>query len=181
MKILVVNNYGQFNHLIHRSIRDKVETRIVSNETPAEDIVADGMILGGGPSMERAGRCSEYLRMLDIPVLGICLGLQIMAVTFGGKVETGRIGGYANVEIEVLEEDGILKGLPCRFMAWASHADQVTICPEEFRVIARSSICEIEAICHESRPLYGVQWHPEVAHTEHGEKVFDNFLEICRR
>ncbi len=181
MKILVVNNYGQFNHLIYRSIRDKADARMISNETPVEEIDADGLILGGGPSMERAGRCSEYLRSLCIPVLGICLGLQIMAVTFGGRVETGSIGGYAKVEVELLDEDDILRGLPKRFNVWASHADQVTACPVGFKVLARSSICEVEAVCHIERPLYGVQWHPEVAHTEYGERVFDNFLEVCGR
>ncbi|MDP1142416.1 gamma-glutamyl-gamma-aminobutyrate hydrolase family protein, partial [Klebsiella pneumoniae] len=90
---------------------DLVPARMISNQTPAEEIEADGLILGGGPTLERAGRCSEYLTRLEIPILGICLGLQVMAETFGGRVEKGVVGGYAEVEVEVLEEDDILKGL----------------------------------------------------------------------
>ncbi len=84
MRILVVNNYGQFNHLIVRSIRDFVESKLISNQTPPEEIEANGLILGGGPALERAGKCADYLKELDIPILGICLGLQLMGTTFGG-------------------------------------------------------------------------------------------------
>lgn len=181
MRILVINNYGQFNHLIRRSIRDRVETDLISNETPPEKIEADGLILGGGPTLERAGRCADYLRELDVPILGICLGLQVMGTTFGGKVAPGTIGGYAEVEVEVVKEDEILKGLPTRFRTWASHADQVVELPPEFEVLARSRVCEIEAMKHLKRPLYGVQWHPEVVHTEHGQELLDNFIALCKR
>jgi GMP synthase (glutamine-hydrolysing) len=181
MLVLVVNNYGQFNHLIHRSVRDLVSAKMISNQTPADEIEADGLILGGGPTLERAGNCSEYLTKLKIPILGICLGLQVMAETFGGKVEKGAIGGYAEVDVEVLEEDDILKGLSPKIKTWASHADQVVELPPDFQVLARSEVCEIEAMRHETRPLYGVQWHPEVVHTEGGTRLLENFLEVCRR
>jgi GMP synthase (glutamine-hydrolysing) len=181
MRILVVNNYGQFNHLIRRSIRDKVDTDLISNETPPEAIDAQGLILGGGPALERAGHCPDYLREMDIPILGICLGLQVMGTTFGGKVAPGTIGGYAEVDVDVVEEDDILKGLPSRFRTWASHADQVIELPPDFEVLARSNVCEIEAMRHKTRPLYGVQWHPEVVHTEHGQELLDNFIAVCRR
>ncbi len=181
MRILVVNNYGQFNHLIRRAIREKVDTDLISNQTPPEKIDADGLILGGGPALDRAGRCSDYLRDLDIPVLGICLGMQLMGTTFGGKVVPGSLGGYAEVEVEVIKQDGILKGLPARFKTWASHMDQVVELPTGFEVLARSQICEIEAIRHLTRPLYGVQWHPEVVHTEYGGQVLDNFISLCKR
>jgi GMP synthase (glutamine-hydrolysing) len=180
MLILVINNYGQFNHLIRRSIRDKVESKMISNETSPEDIQADGLILGGGPSLDRAGRCREYLD-LGVPVLGICLGMQLMGVAFGGKVEPGTLGGYAQVDVEILDQDEILKGLPPRIKTWASHADQVTLIPKDFQRLARSSVCEIEAMRHEKLPLFGVQWHPEVAHTEFGSQLLDNFLALCKR
>jgi GMP synthase (glutamine-hydrolysing) len=181
MRILVVNNYGQFNHLIRRSIRDKVDTDLISNETPPEAIEAQGLILGGGPTLDRAGRSADYLREMDIPILGICLGLQVMGTTFGGRVAPGTIGGYAEVDVEVVEEDDILKGLPPKFKTWASHADQVVKLPPEFEVLARSNVCEIEAMKHKTRPLYGVQWHPEVIHTEYGQELLDNFIAVCRR
>lgn len=181
MRVLVINNYGQFNHLIRRSIRDKVETDLISNQTPPEDIQSDGLILGGGPTLDRAGRCADYLRELDIPILGICLGMQVMGTTFGGKVAPGSIGGYAEVDIDVIKENDILKGLPPRFKTWASHADQVVEMPLDFEVLARSNVCEIEAMKHRKRPLYGVQWHPEVVHTEHGQELLGNFIALCKR
>lgn len=181
MRVLVVNNYGQFNHLIRRSIRDKVETDLISNQTPPEKIQADGLILGGGPTLDRAGRCADYLRDLDIPILGICLGMQVMGTAYGGRVAPGSIGGYAEVDIEVIREDDILKGLPSRFKTWASHADQVVEKPADFEILARSNVCEIEAMKHTQKPLYGVQWHPEVVHTEHGQELLDNFLALCKR
>ncbi len=181
MLILIVNNYGQFNHLIARSIRDRVEGKMISNQTPADEIQADGLILGGGPSIDRAGRCKEYLTSLEIPMLGICLGMQLMGTTFGGSVGPGTIGGYAQVDVEIIDEDEVLKGLPSRISTWASHADQVIELPEGFRRLARSNVCEIEALRHESKPLFGVQWHPEVVHTEYGGELLENFIEICRR
>jgi GMP synthase (glutamine-hydrolysing) len=180
MRISVVNNFGQFNHLIVRAIREKVKTGLISNQTPVEEIEADGLILGGGPALERAGRCPEYLQQLNIPILGICLGLQLMGITFGGKVAPGTLGGYAEVEVEVIKEDDILRGLPPRFKTWASHADQVVAQPKDFEILARSEVCEIEAMRHLQRPLFGVQWHPEVVHTEHGAELLENFIALCK-
>jgi GMP synthase (glutamine-hydrolysing) len=181
MRILVVNNYGQFNHLIHRSIRERVDTDLISNQTPPEEIDAVGLILGGGPSIERAGRCENYLCDLDIPILGICLGMQLMGTTFGGEVAPGIIGGYAEVDVEVIEENDILRGLPAKFKTWASHADQVVKLPVDFTVLARSNVCQIEAMKHQKRPLFGVQWHPEVVHTEYGQELLENFIAICKK
>jgi GMP synthase (glutamine-hydrolysing) len=183
LKILVVNNYGQFCHLIHRTVRDlDMNTKIISNMTSVEDILSeepDGLILSGGPTMERIGRCSEYVQKIDLPILGICLGHQLIAKTFGGDFGTGKLGGYAAVEVEIIEEDDILKGIGPRISVWASHADEVTFMPEEFIQLARSDICEMEAIRHMTKPIYGIQWHPEVAHTEKGEELFMNFFEVC--
>ena len=185
LKILVINNYGQFCHLIHRAVRDlDMETGMITNTTSVEDILdqePDGLILSGGPTMERAGNCAEYLESIDIPILGICLGHQVIASTFGGEVRQGSSGGYADVEIEIIDEDDILKGLGPRTHVWASHADEVSVLPEDFIRLARSPICEIEAMKHSERPIYGVQWHPEVAHTEKGEKLLTNFLEVCEK
>jgi GMP synthase (glutamine-hydrolysing) len=185
LKILVINNYGQFCHLIHRAVRDlDMETKIIPNTTPFEELLAeepDGLILSGGPEMERAGLCSEYIQKVDIPILGICLGHQAIALAYGGHVHTGKKGGYAKIEIEVLEEDEILKGLGPKTTVWASHADEVTVLPEGFIHLARSEICEIEAMRHPTKPIFGVQWHPEVSHTEQGEELLMNFLRVCER
>lgn len=112
MRVAVINNCEQFNQLICRGIRDKVDCELVFNRTPIEEIDADGLILGGGPSLDRAGNCPDYLLGLDIPILGICLGMQIMGTAFGGWVMSGSIGIYALVDVEMLIEDGVLKGFP---------------------------------------------------------------------
>lgn len=178
--IYVINNFGQFNHLIHRSLRDlDIEVALVPNSTPPEEIVENcrGIILGGGPTIERAGNCSQYLD-LGLPVLGICLGLHIIAETFGGKVQTGQSGGYGPVDVEICEHNDILAGYPEKISVWASHADEVSLVPEGFILLARSSICNNEAIALPKKHIYGVQWHPEVSHTFEGKRVFENFNKI---
>jgi GMP synthase (glutamine-hydrolysing) len=180
-RIVVIDNHGQFTHLEGRALRDAgVDTDIVDNDTPPEEIDADGLVLSGGPSMDRTGRCEEYLD-LDIPVLGICLGMQFMAVELGGSVGSGDYGGYADVDVEILDaEDPLLGSLYPETRTWASHADEVTEVPEGFARTATSDVCDIEAMSDPDTDRYGVQWHPEVAHTEEGEAVFENFIEICR-
>ncbi len=179
--IFVVNNFGQFNHLIHRMLRDlEIEARMVPNTTPSEEVAEGcrGVILGGGPSIERIGRCAEYLD-LGVPVLGICLGLHVIARRFGGEVSPGRLGGYGAVEVEIREHDRILEGYPERLSVWASHADEVSTVPEGFDLLAVSAICPAEAIAHRDRPIFGVQWHPEVSHTVEGRRVYENFDRVC--
>ena len=179
-RIDVVDNHGQFTHLEQRALRDVgIEGDILDNTTSPEEIDADGLVLSGGPDMSDIGRCREYFD-LDIPILGICLGMQVMAVELGGTVDSGEYGGYADVTVEVLDEDDSLIGsLAPETRVWASHADEVTELPEGFVHTATSDICGIEAMSDPSRDLYGVQWHPEVAHTEEGQAVFENFVSIC--
>ena len=180
--VFVVNNHGQFTHLILRMFRDLgIEARMVPNTTPPDEVAAGcrGIVLGGGPSLDRAGRCAEYCG-LDLPVLGVCLGLHVIARAFGGEVEPGRLGGYGAVEVEVLDPGRILAGYPSRIPAWASHQDEVSVVPEEFTLLARSSVCPAEAIAHRDRPIFGVQWHPEVSHSLDGRRVYENFDAVCR-
>ncbi|MDR9380563.1 MAG: GMP synthase subunit A [Natronomonas sp.] len=179
-RIVVVDNHGQFTHLEHRALRDLgVDTEIVDNDTPPERVDADGVVLSGGPDMDRIGRSADYLD-LDVPVLGICLGMQLIAAELGGRVDSGDYGGYADVTVEIEDEDDPLVGsLAPETRVWASHADEVKDLPEGFVRTAKSDICGIEAMSDTDCDLYGVQWHPEVAHTEEGEAVFENFLAIC--
>jgi GMP synthase (glutamine-hydrolysing) len=179
-RIVVVDNHGQFTHLEHRALRDLgVDTDIVENDTPPEDMEADGIVLSGGPDMDRIGRSTEYLD-LDVPVFGICLGMQLIAAELGGRVGSGDYGGYADVTVDIEDEtDPLVGSLAPETRVWASHADEVKSLPEGFVRTAKSDICGIEAMSDTDRDLYGVQWHPEVAHTEEGEAVFENFLAIC--
>jgi GMP synthase (glutamine-hydrolysing) len=179
-RVLVVDNHGQFTHLEGRALRDMgVDTDIVDNDTPPEELDADGLVLSGGPDIADIGRCAEYLA-LDVPVLGICLGMQFMAEELGGRVGSGEYGGYADVTVQITDEDDPLVGsLAPETRVWASHADEVKEVPEGFVRTATSDVCGVEAMSDPERELYGVQWHPEVAHTEEGEAVFENFLARC--
>jgi len=180
LPIYVVNNFGQFNHLIHRALRDlEIEVSMIPNSIPPQQVSNEcrGIILGGGPTIERAGNSNQYLD-LGLPVLGICLGLHIIAAKFGGKVRQGQHGGYGPIEVEICEHDDILSGYPKRINVWASHADEVTRIPEGFTCLAYSSICGAEAIALPRKRIYGLQWHPEVSHTFEGKRVFENFNRI---
>ena len=182
LPIYVVNNYGQFNHLILRMLRDlDIEARMIPNTTPPENVAGGcrGLILGGGPTLSRAGNAEAYLA-LGLPVLGICLGLHIIATRFGGRVTPGHAGGYGPIEVDIVERDDILAGYADRIKVWASHADEVSRIPEGFICLARSAICGTEAISFSKKHMYGLQWHPEVSHTFEGKRVFENFDRITR-
>ncbi len=178
----MVDDHGQFTHLERRALRDLgVESNLLDNETPPAEVDADGLVLSGGPDIERTGRCGEYLE-LDVPVLGICLGMQVMAQELGGSVGPGEYGGYADVTVDVLDdEDPLLGSLAPETRVWASHADEVKDLPPGFELTARSDVCDVEAMSDPDRELFGVQWHPEVAHTAEGQAVFENFLAVCER
>ncbi|MFW5983767.1 MAG: GMP synthase subunit A [Halobacteria archaeon] len=180
--IAVIDNGGQFTHLEGRALRELgVENEVFDNETPVDDVLAeaDGVVLSGGPSRDEAGNSTEYLER-DAPVLGICLGHQIIADHFGGEVDAGEYGGYADVDVEIRDDSGVLAGLGDSVSVWASHADEGKRVPDGFVRTARSEVCGVEAMRHETRPVYGVQWHPEVSHTEGGDQVFENFVEIAQ-
>ena len=179
-RIVVVDNHGQFTHLEGRALRDVgVETAIVDNETPPEEVEADGVVLSGGPDIDRTGYSADYLDR-DVPVFGICLGMQLIANAFDGRVGSGEYGGYADVIVEILDDaDPLVGSLAPETRVWASHADEVVEVPEGFTRTARSDVCGIEAMSDSDRHLYGVQWHPEVAHTEQGQEVFENFVALC--
>lgn len=180
LPIYVVNNYGQFNHLIQRMLRDlDIDSVLISNTTPPDEVASScrGIVLGGGPAIERAGNCGEYCK-LGLPLLGICLGLHVIAAAFGGKVEPGTSGGYGAIDVEIIEYDGILSGYPGNIRVWASHADEVVIVPPGFTRLAKSEVCSNEAVALPEKHIYGLQWHPEVSHSEKGRLVYENFNRI---
>lgn len=181
--ILVVNNHGQYNHRINRTLNYlKISSELVPNTTPLneiEDKEPVGIIIGGGPSVERSGKSSQYIKKLDYPILGICLGHQILAQTCGGQIDSASSESFAQIQINILDENDIFKGMGPQLDVWASHKDEVTKIPPKFTILASSSICDIEAMKHEEKPLYGIQFHPEVHHTPKGPKVFENFYTVC--
>lgn len=180
-EVAIIDNNGQFTHLEYRTLRDMgVDVTMHENDTDPEAITADGIVLSGGPDIDDTGLCDEYLE-LEIPVLGICLGMQVMAVELGGRVGSGTYGGYADVTVDILDDgDPLIGNLAPRTRVWSSHMDEVKEVPDGFSATASSDVCDIEAMSDVERNLYGVQWHPEVAHTAEGVAVFENFVDICR-
>lgn len=185
VKICVVDNGGQWTHRIWRVLRElECDSKIISNTTPVDMIDADGLVLSGGApriawESPRLGLCTDYLKEFDGPVFGICVGLQLMAVYCGGKAGPSEIPEYGLAKVKVIEEDDLLKGIPREFRAWESHNDEVKEA-KDFTVLAVSENCKIQAAKHKVKPFYGVQFHPEVNDTEHGESIYRNFIEVVR-
>ncbi|AIZ57068.1 GMP synthase [glutamine-hydrolyzing] subunit A [Candidatus Methanoplasma termitum] len=185
MKIYVIDNGGQWTHREWRVLRDlKVDTKIVPNTTPFEEIGdADAIVLSGGaPSVATdaslMGNNGEYLDKARFPILGICAGMQFLSEHFGGELGPGEIPEFGKVELKVLAHEDLFRDLPSEFNVWASHNDEVKVMPKGFEITAFSTSCKVEAVRSTTRPIYGVQFHPEVEHTENGPKIFRNFLDI---
>jgi len=186
MRILVVDNGGQWTHREWRVLRDlNVECEIVPNTTPLDKIKADGLVLSGGAprvglDSQKMGMCGEYIDKSGVPILGICAGHQFMATHLGGKAGPSKVPEFGKTMVTVDDEDDFFKGLPTEFVAWESHNDEVTEVPSGFVKLAHSDNCQIQAMKHTSKPLYGLQFHPEVEHTDNGYEMFQAFIEICQ-
>ncbi len=185
VRVSVVDNGGQWTHRIWRVVRDLgCESRIIPNTTPMEKLDADALILSGGAprvawEVPRLGNCADYLDRFGGPILGECLGMQLMAIHFGGKAGPADVPEYGVSRMRVLEEDDLFKGLPKEFLVWESHNDEVKEV-RDFSVLSMSENCRIQAIKHWTKPLYGVQFHPEVDNTEHGREILHNFVNMVR-
>ncbi len=190
-KILVLDFGGQYSHLIARRIRENnVYSEIASHDISLAEMERlqdkesiKGIILSGGPQSvfePQAPKVSQAILDSGLPVLGICYGHQLIAQATGGTVRpaTKREFGVAFAEID--NPNKLLRGLNQREKVWMSHSDVVLRLPNEYEVLARTENCPVAAYRHKKRPLYGLQWHPEVAHTENGKRMLRNFLfEIC--
>jgi len=185
MKIYVIDNGGQWTHREWRVLRYLgVDTQIVPNNTPFDKIRdAHAIVLSGGaPSVATdaalMGNNAEYLDRAEFPILGICAGMQFLSEHFGGTLGPGSVPEFGKVELKVLSKEDLFRDLPSEFNVWASHNDEVKTVPEGFEVTAESPTCRVEAVRCLTRPIYGVQFHPEVENTENGPKIFQNFLDI---
>jgi GMP synthase (glutamine-hydrolysing) len=190
--ILVLDFGGQYCHLIGRRVREhSVYSEIVPCEITPTQIVAlkekfnvKGMILSGGPSSiyeEDAPECDAEIFNLNLPVLGLCYGHQLTAFLFGGKVEPAKKREYGISYAVIDRPSSLLRGLERKQKVWMSHGDTVYELPEQFEILAHTKNCPIAAFRHREKPIYGLQWHPEVIHTENGMRMLRNFVfEVCR-
>ncbi|MDO5617316.1 glutamine-hydrolyzing GMP synthase [Kocuria sp.] len=186
--VLVVDYGAQYAQLIARRVREAdVYSEIVPHTLSTEEILAkkpSALILSGGPSSvwaEGAPQRDAALFQAGVPVFGICYGFQVMAQALGGTVAQTGAREYGSTDAAVDVTDGaepssILADTPATQVVWMSHGDSVTQAPEGFEVLASTPGAPVAAFADEDRKLAGVQWHPEVRHSQHGQQVLRNFL-----
>ncbi|NRQ34945.1 glutamine-hydrolyzing GMP synthase [Nonomuraea sp. NN258] len=187
--VLVVDFGAQYAQLIARRVREcHVYSEIVPSTMPVEEMMAKNpkaIILSGGPSSvyaEGAPAVPHGLFATGVPTFGICYGFQAMAQALGGTVARTGVAEYGGTSLDVLSEGVIFAGLPATQRVWMSHGDSVSAAPEGFAVTASTRETPVAAFEHPGRGLYGVQFHPEVLHSEHGQAVLKHFLDAagCR-
>lgn len=181
--VLVVDFGAQYAQLIARRVREaRVYSEIVPHTTPVAEMLARGpkaIILSGGPSSvyaEGAPSLDPALFTAGTPVFGMCYGFQLMAQGLGGEVAPTGAREYGRTPVSVAEPGTLLAGLPAEHRVWMSHGDAVTAAPAGFTVLASTQATPVAAFEDVDRGLAGVQWHPEVLHTEHGQQVLEHFV-----
>jgi GMP synthase (glutamine-hydrolysing) len=181
--VLVVDFGAQYAQLIARRVREaKVYSEIVSHSISAAEVKAKNplaIILSGGPSSvyeEGSPQLDKEILELGIPILGICYGFQTLANALGGRVDKSGKREYGATNLNVTATGEILAGQPENQVCWMSHGDQVMEAPAGFEVLASTEITPVAAFANKEKKIYGVQWHPEVKHSEFGQNVLVNFL-----
>ena len=188
-KVIVLDFGGQYNQLIARRVRDlNVYCDLKNCDMTIEEIKEYnpiGIIFTGGPNSvyeETSPHVSPEIFSLGIPVLGICYGCQLIAYTLGGTVTHAETSEYGKREIRVLKSGNLFKNVPEKSVRWIRHNDYISEAPNGFDVLAdtEAGTCPVAAFADEKRKIYGVQFHPEVVHTEYGNQILKNFLyEVC--
>ena len=186
---IVILDYGsQYTQLIARRVREQqVYAEILPWDAPEAQVMARqpvGLILSGGPNSvygTGAPTLPDYVTRIDVPVLGICYGMHLLAHVLGGQVVPGKAREYGPAEVDILKTDTpLFAGLDARQAVWMSHGDRIEALPPGFRVLARSSSGILAAIGDDAGRVYGVQFHPEVKHTPNGATMLRHFLyDVC--
>jgi len=186
-EVVVLDFGGQYSQLIARRVREcGVFSELLPHHVGAEEVARrrpKGLILSGGPASvyaEGAPRLERELLELGIPVLGICYGMQLVALSLGGSVEGADVGEFGRSRLTVREPGTLLAGLPAEQTCWMSHRDTVFRPPPGFTALASSSASPVAAFESRERGIYGIQFHPEVAHTPYGQQILEVFLrDVC--
>ena len=186
--ILVLDFGSQYTQLIARRVRESdVYSEIFPwdiDEEKIKDLKPKGIILSGGPNSVTESftpRIPQTVLDLKIPVLGICYGMQTLAEQMGGHVISADQKEFGHSELEVVSESIIFENLNKKINVWMSHGDQVQDLPDDFNLTASTATAPIAAMEHKDLPIYGIQFHPEVTHTDNGQKVLENFIfNVCK-
>ena len=186
-RILIVDFGAQYGQLIARRVREQnVFCQIVHHNITAQrarELKPSGIILSGGPASvyeQGAPSCDPRIFDLGIPVLGICYGMQLACQALGGQVRPGVSREFGRAHCHVQDADAIFAGVPSETIVWMSHGDQVQTVNGEWLPLARTDTCPVAAVRHRTRPVFGLQFHPEVAHTPYGSQILHNFLyDVC--
>ena len=190
--ILVLDFGGQYCHLIGRRIRENgVYSEIVPYDIKVEEIMqlnkrfhVKGLIFSGGPASVydfKTPKPDPNILEMKLPILGLCYGHQLIARMAGGKVEPAQQKEFGIAYVTIDKPVGVLKGLGRKEKVWMSHGDTVFTISQEYEVLAHSGNCPVAAFKHKNKPIYGLQWHPEVTHTENGMQMLRNFIfEVCK-
>ncbi len=186
-QVAVLDFGAQYSQLIARCVREcNVFCEVLPGDTPVERLRREGfgaVILSGGPASvydPGAPRPDPAIWTAGLPLLGICYGQQLLAQALGGVVERAPQAEYGAADLEVAAAEGVLAGFPGRTTVWMSHGDLVLAAPPGFATLARTAATPVAAMGDERRRIYGVQFHPEVAHTPLGLQVLRNFLHgVC--
>ncbi|MDY6913249.1 MAG: glutamine-hydrolyzing GMP synthase [Planctomycetota bacterium] len=185
---IVILDFGsQYAQLIARRIRENgVYSILAAPDVTAEQLRsanAKGLVFTGGPASvyeANAPRCRDELLKMDMPILGICYGMQIGCQILGAKIQPSPSREYGRTALTVTDPDVLLRNMPAETTVWMSHADQVRSLSDDFIPLAATGSCPAAAVRHKTKPFYGVQFHPEVTHTPQGNQIFKNFLyDIC--
>ncbi len=181
--VIILDFGSQYTQLIARRIREQnVFSEILPPDTSLSDIESrrpKAVIISGGPSSVFADDSPDYdadIFGIDIPILGICYGLQLIAKHYNGKVAPGTKGEYGFAKIHLKNSNALLNEIPDDSQVWLSHMDKVTEIPDGWSVLAESSNGVVAAMSSPDGKRYATQFHPEVVHTTHGETIIKNFL-----
>lgn len=185
--VIVLDFGGQYNQLIARRVREcNVYCEVHPYTLPLETIKEmnpKGIIFTGGPNSvygEDSPRCDKAIFEMGIPILGICYGSQLMAYLNGGSVATAPVSEYGKTEVDVDKTSAIFKGVNEKTICWMSHTDYIEKAPADFKITATTPVCPVAAMENAERKLYAVQFHPEVMHTEEGQKMLRAFVyDVC--
>jgi GMP synthase (glutamine-hydrolysing) len=186
-EVVVLDYGGQYSQLIARRVREcGVFSELLPHHVGAEEVARrrpKGLILSGGPASvyaDGAPRLDRELLELGIPVLGICYGMQLVALSLGGRVEGAEVGEFGRSRLTVREPGRLLAGLPAEQTCWMSHRDTVFQAPPGFTALASSTESPVAAFESPARGIYGIQFHPEVVHTPYGQQILEVFLrDVC--